>query len=101
MIITELIAIIRPRPGMYIGKNNIFCFKAFIDGWYFRLESEDVKIEILNDFYIWLQKKYSIYDNRNWDELLFLIFKDEKKALDNFFILFDDFMDSNEGNISD
>jgi hypothetical protein len=89
---TELIAIIRSRPGMYIGKNNIFCLKAFIDGWYFRDESKDTEIELLNEFYFWLQEKYNIHDNRNWDELLFLIFKDEKKALDHFFRLFDDFL---------
>jgi hypothetical protein len=95
MTVTELIAIIRPRPGMYIGKNNIFCFKAFIDGWHFRDESEDTEIELLHGFYFWLQEKYNIHDNRNWDELLFLIFQDGEKALDNFFILFDDFLSEN------
>jgi hypothetical protein len=90
--VTDLVALIRPRPGMYLGKNNIFCLKAFIDGWYFRDESENTKIELLTEFNFWLQEKYSIHDSRNWDELLFLIFKDEKEALDNFFVLFGDFL---------
>lgn len=94
MTTIELINILRVRPGMYIGRNSIFCLKSFIDGWYFRNIEEDVNIGVLNDFYSWLQKYYKIYDSRNWDELLFLVFKDEKKSLDVFFTLFDEFIKS-------
>jgi len=81
---------------MYLGKNSIFCLKAFIDGWYFRDTEKDVNIEILNEFHLWLQQYYNMIDedNRNWDELLFFVYKDEQIALVNFFILFDKFLNS-------
>jgi len=93
MNVIELINTLKQRPGMYIGKNNIFCLKSFIDGWYFRNMEEDTNMDILIEFYLWLQNKFNIRDNRNWDELLFLVFdKNEEKALNNFFVLFDDFL---------
>jgi len=92
MNIVELINTLRNRTAMYIGKHSIFCFRAFINGYQFRNIQEDIDIEVLDDFCLWLQKYYNIYDNRSWDELLFLIFKNEKDALDNFFILFDKFI---------
>ncbi len=98
MTIIELINILKFRPGMYIGRNSIFCLKSFIDGWYFRNMEEEVEIGILNDFYLWLQKYFNIYDSRNWDELLFWVFKDEKKSLDNFFVLFDKFINLSNNN---
>jgi hypothetical protein len=92
MNVIELIDVLKSRPAMYIGKNNIFCLKAFIDGWYFRNIEEDTKMDVLVEFYLWLQNKFNIVDNRNWDELLFLKFdKDEEKALHNFFALFEEF----------
>jgi len=94
----ELINTLRNRTAMYIGKHSIFCFRAFINGWHFRNTEEDVNIEVLNDFCLWLQKYYNIDDNRSWDELLFLTFKNEKDALDNFFILFDKFIACSDEN---
>lgn len=97
----QLIKLLRERPGMYIGQNSIFCLKAFIDGWFFRDMKEDINIEILNHFCSWLQEKYNLDDSLNWDGLLFKVFKDERKALDVFFILFDDFLKTSVHSIID
>jgi hypothetical protein len=34
--IVKLILEIEKRPAMYIGRNSIFCLKAFLDSWHFR-----------------------------------------------------------------
>ena len=44
MTIIELIKLIKPIPEMYIRKHSIFCFEAFVNGWYHRDEKEDVNI---------------------------------------------------------
>lgn len=43
---------------MYIGKHSIFCLRAFMDGWYFRNPNEDVQMQLLNDFTLWLQNSF-------------------------------------------
>jgi|GEM_PF-5487907 len=55
MTIIELIKLIKPIPELYIRKHSIFCFEAFVNGWYHRDEKEDVKSDVLyTEFYEWL-----------------------------------------------
>jgi len=95
MNIVELIRTIKERPAMYIGKHSIFCLRAFMDGWYFRNPNEDVQMQLLNDFTLWLQnsffngKEYSC----SWCEFIYwMSYNDENKALDKFFILFEQYL---------
>ena len=92
MTIIELIKLIKPIPEMYIRKHSIFCFEAFVNGWYHRDEKEDVKANVLyTEFYEWLRKKYNINNTMGWANILFYKFETEEKALDEFFILFNTF----------
>ena len=68
MNIIELINLIKPRPELFIGEHDIFCLEAFLNGWYYRNQEEEVKANIL-----------------------FYKFKTKEKALDAFFELFDTF----------
>lgn len=95
MNVIELIRMIKNRPAMYIGKHSIFCLKAFIDGWYFRNIDENVKIELMNDFSLWVNNLFFNGSELtcNWCEFLYkLSANDESKALDKFFILFEQFL---------
>ena len=47
MTIIDLIKLIKPIPELYIRKHSIFCFEAFVNGWYHRDEKEDVKANVL------------------------------------------------------
>lgn len=95
MNVIELIRMIKNRPAMYIGKHSIFCLKAFIDGWYFRNIDENVKIELMNDFSLWVNNLFFNGSELtcNWCEFLYkLSANDESKALDKFFTLFEQFL---------
>lgn len=86
---------------MYIGKHSIFCLKAFIDGWYFRNISEDVRIGLLNDFSLWIDDSFfnSSEDTCCWCEFIYqMSANDESKALDKFFVLFEKFLTENADN---
>ena len=92
MNIIELINLIKPRPELFINEHDIFCLNAFLNGWYYRNQEEEVKANILyKDFYYWLRKKYHLRDSRGWADILFYKFKTKEKALDAFFELFDTF----------
>jgi len=73
MTIIDLIKLIKPIPELFIGIHNVFCLEAFINGWYYRDDKEDVRASVLyTEFYEWLQET-------------------EEKALDEFFVLFNIF----------
>jgi hypothetical protein len=92
MNVIDLIKTIEKRPSMYISYNSIICLKSFIDGWYFRNENEDVKMEILNDFSKWLQELYKLDDKRGWERIILFYSQDEADALKTFFVFFDNFL---------
>lgn len=52
MNIIELINLIKPRPELFIGEHDIFCLEAFLNGWYYRNQEEEVKANILKTFTI-------------------------------------------------
>ena len=57
MTIINLIKLIKPIPELYIRKHSIFCFEAFVNGWYHRDEKEDVKANVLyTEFYEWQER---------------------------------------------
>jgi len=92
MTIVELIKLIKPIPELFIRKYNIFYFEAFVNGWYYRDNKEDVKSGILySEFYEWLRKRYNIDNTMGWANILYYKFETEEKALDEFFILFNIF----------
>ena len=92
MTIVELIKLIKPIPELFIRKYNIFYFEAFVNGWYYRDNKEDVKSGILySEFYEWLRKRYNIDNTMGWANILYYKFETEEKALDEFFIVFNIF----------
>ncbi|MCE8615316.1 hypothetical protein K0E65_12450 [Bacteroides fragilis] len=95
MNVIELIRGMKDRPAMHIGRHSIFFMKAYIDGWYFRNIDEDVQMEILNDFSLWIDDSFFNSSERtcSWCEFLYwMSANDESKALDKFFILFEQFL---------
>ena len=92
MTIIELIKLIKPIPELFIRKYNIFYFEAFVNGWYYRDNKEDVTSGILySEFYELLRKRYNIDNTMGWANILYYKFETEEKALEEFFILFNTF----------
>lgn len=92
MNVLELIKLLEPRPVMYISRHNLSSLRAFIDGWYFRNQIDDVGMDILNDFQIWLQERNQLDNYRRWDTIIIYLCQDDNKALDYFFKLFNEFL---------
>ena len=78
---------------MYLGSKSISCLRVFIDGWYYRNTEETDGMEVLNEFSKWLQDMYGFDNQRPWDKIILFNSSDQAVALDNFFELFDEFLD--------
>lgn len=60
--IVKLILEIEKRPAMYIGRNSIFCLKAFLDGWHFRNPKQTDNSEILIEFKTGFKQSSTLID---------------------------------------
>lgn len=89
--IEEIISLIKDRPVMYIGRNSIFCLRAYLSGvlWENNLISNPT---LINEFQIYIEKKYNINTSHSWADIIHFFSPDENKALESFFIDFDEFL---------
>jgi hypothetical protein len=92
--IKELIFEIKKRPAMYISCNNIFCLKAFLDGWYLMSPDSITDVEIMGGFQDWIVKKYKIKTSHSWADIIRFFSQDDGIALNNFFSEFDKFLET-------
>ncbi|WP_166923473.1 hypothetical protein [Flavobacterium poyangense] len=93
--IVEIVDKIKQRPAMYIGRNSIFCLKAFLDGWYLRSSNDVSDSGIMNEFQDRIVKKYDIKSAHSWCDILLFYSQDEGKALELFFNEFEEFLEVN------
>ncbi|NJK77037.1 MAG: hypothetical protein HC849_02850 [Oscillatoriales cyanobacterium RU_3_3] len=92
----DLLARIKQRPGMYLGKCSITRLRAFLDGYGMargelglpRSQQE----QALNGFQEWIQERYQITSTHGWDSIILFFSADEKDALDKFFKLLEEFL---------
>ena len=90
--IKEFVAKIRLRSVMYITRSDIFCLKAYLDGWVFGAGDKIDDLWIMRDFQIWIEKKYQTRTDHSWTSLIAFNSRDNSEALQNFFSLFDEFL---------
>jgi len=95
MQITQLLDKIKQRPAMYLGKKSILSLKNFLDGYYFALMengmSNEEEIDLWRDFQKYIELKYQINSSQNWSSIILFFSEDESEALEQFFILFEEF----------
>jgi len=94
------ISSIKKRTPMYLGGRTITHLKAFIDGWFFGSEEYIEDANLLEEFQLWLQEKYQVKGTQSWAGIILFYSNDEFDALQNFFALFDEFLESNFGSRS-
>nr|WP_309576157.1 hypothetical protein [Moraxella osloensis] len=92
MNIIDLILKIEKRPALYISKNYISCLKSFLDGWSMNDNSSDNQV-VIGDFQIWIEDKYRINSSQSWADIILFYSTDENDALNNFFPLFNEFLE--------
>ena len=92
----ELLAAIKRRPAMYLGKNYISCLKAFLDGWWSCAYQHgiDVGADGLGEFQDWIVAKYGIISSHGWASIILFYSQDESTALRDFFTLFEEWQAS-------
>ncbi len=90
--IIDLVLKIRERTPMYIGGRSIFQLKAFIDGWLYAKGTETKGIETWSQFTDWIPERFKIQSSQSWSQIILFHSVDDIDALDNFFQLFEEFL---------
>ena len=92
----ELFQKIKERPEMYLGRCSIYDLKAFHDGYISaRIDLDAVMTredEDFTGFHDWLENRLNVKSNSSWEKMIVFRSKNERKALDLFFKLLDEYI---------
>jgi hypothetical protein len=95
---TELLTRLRKKCGMYIGQPSIIRFAAFLLGYFYAFDVQNIEHEEyteagkrLYNFNKWLAIKYNIKDMLGWDSILLQVTENDKKAWELFWKEWDEF----------
>ncbi len=90
---------IEKRPSLYIGKNSIVNLQSFLDGYYFARRELNIPLsqqeQEFQDFLQWIREKFNVETGQLWSSIVLFHSGDESKALNRFFILFNEFITEN------
>ncbi|MCI0446992.1 hypothetical protein L0152_27785 [bacterium] len=100
----ELLQKIKERPGLYLGQRSITRLHAFIGGYSLAqhelgvpsLETE----HILGEFQEWIQHRFEIGSSHSWAQIILFYSEDEQEAFQQFFDLFEEFLEQHEPSTS-
>jgi hypothetical protein len=91
--IRTLIKEIRKRPELYVGQKSLSLIQAYIYGWLNRDEENVSDSHLIGAFQKWIQEKYKIKSTQSWARIILFYSQDERMALNNFFELFEEFLE--------
>lgn len=84
---------------MYLGKPAISNLRSCIAGYILaRRELGIAQTEQekgFTEFQSWVQEKFNISSSQSWDKIILFYSEDERKALDRFFELFNEYLELN------
>ncbi|RPD45648.1 hypothetical protein DNI29_15925 [Hymenobacter sediminis] len=89
--IFDILAKIRKRPAMYLGKPSIHHLHCYLDGWCHGNPNGLREALSFSHFVTWLEKKYEVKSTQGWEKIIDFWSVDEISALDHFFTLLDEF----------
>jgi len=87
----ELLADIRKRPAMYLGKPSIHHLNCFLGGWLHRNYDGVADAELFGEFATWVEKRYKMTSTQGWAKIIEFWSVDEIQALERFYELLDEF----------
>jgi len=92
----EILAKIRSKPGMYLGKPSISDLFMFLVGYKIArrelgIEPTEKEIEFYSEFHGFLETKYNLKTSNSWAKIVMLYCHDEKEGFEKFFQLLDEF----------
>ncbi|MEH2280886.1 MAG: hypothetical protein V7K90_06010 [Nostoc sp.] len=90
--IYDILAMIRTRPGMYLGQRSLTALRSFLDGYFFAIGKNGILIEEENppfsQFHDWVARYYKWNESTaGWKNIILREVGDEAKACDVFFEL--------------
>jgi hypothetical protein len=91
----DLLARIKQRPGMYLGKVSITRLKMLLMGY--SMSRGELGLQLTEQekqfaqFQRWIQAKYQVNSAQGWESIILSQVEDEKLAFDLFFDLFEKF----------
>ena len=91
----DLLARIKQRPGMYLGKVSLTRLKMLLMGY--GMSRGELGLQLTQEekqfaqFQQWIQRKYQINSSEGWESIILSQVEDEKLAFDLFFELFEQF----------
>jgi hypothetical protein len=94
----DLLQRVKERPGMYLGRSSITRLSMLLMGY--SLARRELGLPITTQekefggFQEWIQKKFKITSSHGWDSIILFYSADERDALDNFFKLFEQFLNA-------
>lgn len=92
-----LIQKIKKAPSMYLGRSSIICLQAFLSGYSvakYELGEEATEPERdFMEFPEWIRQRFNVQTSQSWANIILFYAEDERKALDKFFDLFEEFTD--------
>jgi hypothetical protein len=91
--IFEILAKIRKRPAMYLGKPSIHHLRCYLDGFFhgmsFQIHQKEANL--FGEFARWIEVKYEVNSTQGWAKIIEFWSTDEIHALEHFFTLLDEF----------
>lgn len=96
----ELIHKIKERPGLYLGQRSITRLHAFIGGYslaHHELDVPSLETEhMLGEFQEWIYRRFEIGASHSWAQIILFYAEDERDAFQQFFDLFEEFLEQRE-----
>ena len=88
---------IKKRPVMYLGSNSVHDLEKFINGYGFALTVYDIQENFIvvdsMSFHDWIALRTHLYESTSgWANMLDSYYGSEEKALEMFFIHYDEFL---------
>lgn len=99
--LSELLAGIKKRPGMYLGTSSITNLDMVLRGRNLALRELGVALtkeeREFENFQAWIQERYGINSSgQSWAKIILLFSMDEHEALERFFELLEEFLNRNK-----
>jgi len=80
----------RGRIGMYLAQASLVRLAAFLRGYDLAIHGDGSQDDFLTDFRDWVHRRYSS-TSKSWEDTITAVSADDRKALETFWQLFDEF----------
>lgn len=93
---------IEKKPAMYVGGKSIFLLESFINGYLWARSELDIpsterENDFFENFHNWLEERLDARTStKSWSSIILFRSFSEENALENFFILLEEFINRHE-----